>query len=104
MASKLLEFIWYFIKDTVGDVGGFFKYVTREKTWVAIWGLLVIISFVAVIVSRALGQPQDYRIAIFTSICFVLFYMTYQWRIFSERYIHEQREKYIKKPNKEERR
>jgi uncharacterized membrane protein YozB (DUF420 family) len=96
MANKLLEFIWYFIKDTVGDVGGFFKYVTKEKTWVAIWGLLSIISLVVALVSKALGHTPDYKTFLFTSFCFVVFYITYLWRIFSEEYTHKQREKYKK--------
>ena len=29
MTNKFFSFIWYLIKDTVGDVGEFFKYVAK---------------------------------------------------------------------------
>jgi hypothetical protein len=103
MANKLFSFVWYFLKDTVGDVGEFFRYVTRKKTWVAIWGLTTIVSFIVSIVNKALGHVPDYRVTIFALFCFLLFYILYQWQIFSEGWTHQERERYIKKPNKEER-
>jgi len=96
--NKLFSFIWYFLKDTVGDVGEFFRYVTKKKTWVAIWGLIALISFIVALASKALGHAPDFRTPIFSLICFFVFYITYQWQIFSENYIHLQREKYKRKP------
>lgn len=94
MANKFFSFIWYFLKDTVGDVGEFFKYVIKKKTWVAIWFLITIISFAVAVVRKALGDVPDYRTPIFALVCFLVFYITYQWQVYGEIWIHEQREKY----------
>jgi hypothetical protein len=96
MANKLLSFLWYLIKDTLGDVGEFFRYVTKKKTWVAIWGLFALTSFAVVVISKVLGSIPDYRVPSFAFMCFFVFYMAYQWQIHSDIYLHEQREKYKK--------
>jgi hypothetical protein len=100
MANKFLSFIWYLItnpiKSTFTELKEFFDYLAKSKTWVGICAAVTIISLVVALVTQALGSTPDYRTTIFGAICFIVFYVTYQWRIFSDEYIHKQREKYKK--------
>lgn len=82
------------IKNIAEDIRDIFQVVTDKKTWVVTWGLLALISYFV-----------KEKVLFFISLSlFFLFFITYEWKIFEEKYIYKQRKKrgynlYKKKKN-----
>lgn len=89
---KIFAFIGYLLKDIFGglytDLREMFEVVTKKKTW-------VVFFFVAFLVALVWGN--FWQKVIFGAM-FLFFFITYEWQVFTELYIHQQRTRYWRKP------
>jgi hypothetical protein len=93
--NKVLAFIWFFVSEPFKvawkESREIWDVLTKKKTWIFFWALL---AFVAIIL-------KDTKTFLFSIVCMFIFFVIYQWQNFQKDYIHEERQKYWKKPKKE---
>jgi hypothetical protein len=85
--NKPISFIWYLITDPIKslfiELRELWDVVTKQKIWVFIWAVVMIVTLFF----------KDKTNFVFATICFLIFFITYQYKKFSEIYIHREREK-----------
>lgn len=83
--NKLLSFIWYFLTDPIvsiyQEIKEMWDLVTKKKTWVMLWAVLVGVALIT----------KNKNAFLLFAILFIIFLVVFQWQTYNEKYINQER-------------